>query len=175
MKTKVAFLILHAAFLIFNSAFAQVTFQKTYGVHTKDAMFKVAKTSDGGYVLAGTTESFGSLPQDIYLVKVDATGAHQWSVVYGGIGSDFVISIVQTSDNGFLMAGGTSSFGSGGDDALLIKTDFTGAPQWSKVYGGSLDEYFLSAIQTSDGGFIAVGNTLSYGAGSNDILVVRTN
>src|SRR5688572_24643018 len=147
MKTKIALLILHFVFLIFNSVTAQVTFQKTYGGSEKDAMFKVAKTHDGGYVCVGETESFGSLPKDIYLFKTDANGTHQWSVVYDGIGSDYGTHIIKTYDNGFLIAGGTTSFGSGSDDALLLKTDATGALVWSKVYGGSQQEYFLSAIQ----------------------------
>src|SRR5690242_18917259 len=175
MKTKTVILILHFAFCIFNLAIAQSTFQKTYGGHEKDALFRLAKTNDGGYACVGETESFGSLPRDIYLFKIDANGAHLWSVIYGGIGSDYGTHIIKTSDNGFLIAGGTTSFGSGSDDAMLLKTDATGAPVWSKVYGGTGQEYFLTAAQTNDGGYIAAGTTQSFGAGGNDIFIVRTN
>lgn len=175
MKTKITLFILHSSFLIFNCATAQVTFQKTYGGPEKEAAFKLAKTYDGGYALSGETESFGSNGRDIYLIKTDGNGVLQWSVVYSGIGADYSTNIIETSDHGFLIAGGTTSFGSGSDDALLLKTDATGVPLWSKVYGGSQQDYFLSVAQVNDGGFIAVGTTASYGAGSYDILVVRTN
>ena len=161
--------------LLFTGVTAQNTFQKTYGGPGNDAMFKLSKTSDGGYVFSGVTESFGSLPADVYLFKTDANGMHQWSAVYDGIGSDYANNIINTSDNGFLIIGGTTSFGSGGDDALLIKTSSSGALTWAKVYGGPQQEYFMSAVQTSDGGYIATGNTASAGAGDSDILVVRTN
>src|SRR5262245_27099717 len=157
MKTKILFLIFNFSFLIFHFSSSQVTFQKTYGGNKPDAAFKLAKTYDGGYALCGATVSFGPLPQDAYFFKTDGNGMHLWSVVFQGSGSDFVISVTETSDHGFLIAGGTSSFGAGSDDGLLIRTDSTGAPIWSKVYGGPQQDYFLNAIQTTDGGFIAVG------------------
>jgi hypothetical protein len=175
MQKKILLLIFNFSLLLFNSVTAQVTFQKLYGGSGLDSFFKLAKTSDGGYVCAGLTESFGNLPRDIYLFKTDANGVHQWSVAYSGIGYDYATNIIKTSDNGFLIAGGTTSFGSGSDDALLLKTDATGAIVWSKVYGGPQQDYFMGVAQTNDSGYIAVGTTLSFGAGSNDIFIVRTN
>src|SRR5258706_6136328 len=158
-----------------GTATAQVTFHDTYGSHEKVANFKLNKSDDGGSVLAGVTESFGSIPADAYLIKTDANGVLLWSKVYRGSASDYATAIIETSDHGFLISGGTTSFGSGSDDALLLKTDSAGNIVWSKVYGGTQQEYFTASLQTADGGFIAVGNTLSSGAGSNDILVVRTD
>ncbi len=172
---KIFLLILTQTIFILHCGTAQVTFQKTYGGSQKEVAFKLTKTHDGGYVLSGATESFGPLPQDIYIIKTDASGGHLWSVVYQGSGSDYAMNIIETSDHGFLIAGGTTSFGSGSDDALLLRADSAGNIIWSKVYGGSQQEYFLSAVQTTDGGFIAAGNTMSYGAGSSDIFIVRTN
>src|SRR5258706_178198 len=158
-----------------GTATAQVTFQKTYGGPEKEATFKLTKTHDGGYALAGVTESFGSIPADAYLIKTDANGVLLWSKVYRGSASDYATAIIETSDHGFLISGGTTSFGSGSDDALLLKTDSAGNIVWSKVYGGTQQEYFTASLLTADGGFIAVGKSLSSGAGSNDILVVRTD
>jgi len=164
--------------LCMTSAFAlnaQTTFQKSYGGSDDDSMYGLTKTHDGGYVMAGQTESFGGTPFDIYIIKTNANGTVLWSKVYRGNASDYATYIQETADHGFLVSGGTTSYGAGSDDAFLLKTDSVGGVQWSKVYGGAMEDIFFSTAQTFDGGYIAAGHTFSFGAGSVDALVVRTD
>ena len=102
---------------------------------------------------------------DVYLIKTDGSGNQQWSKTFGGSGFDFGYSVQQTADGGFIIAGMTSSFGAGGYDVYLIKTDGSGNQQWSKTFGGSDYDYGYSVQQTADGGFIIAGDTDSFGAG----------
>ena len=83
-------------------------------------------TSDHGFIIAGTTSSFGSGNTAIYLLKVDSNGTFQWSKAIGGIGIEWGYSVKQTFDKGYVVAGYTNSFGNGGYDMYLVKTDSAG-------------------------------------------------
>ncbi len=161
--------------LTITSSFAQATFQKRYGGHRGEKMTGLARTHDGGYVLAGGSGSFGDTLGDAYLVKTDSTGNLLWSMIYHGALNDYCNKVIETADHGLLLIGQTYSFGSGSLDAFLIKTDSVGNEEWSKAYGGPGDDFFFNAIQTFDGGYIAVGATTSFGAGDYDMLIIRTN
>ncbi len=156
-------------------AYAQVRFAKTYGGTNDDVAYSVQQTSDGGYIVAGETWSFGTGLQDFFLIKTDASGNVQWAKTYGGTGVDWARSVKQTSDGGYIVAGWTYSFGAGGNDILLIKTDANGNVQWAKTYGGIDDDYAYSVQQTSDGGYIVAGWTYSFGAAEKDILLIKTD
>lgn len=91
-----------------------------------------------------------------------------WSRTFGGDESDWCVLAEQTPDSGYVFAGATSSFGAGGYDFWLIKTDANGDSLWSRTYGGTAHDQCSSAQQTSDGGFILVGHSRSYGAGGYD-------
>jgi len=97
----------------------------------------------------------------------------QWIKTIGGINQEWGYSIVQTSDGGFAIAGYTSSFGAGNDDIYVIKLDANGNLQWTKTIGGTNLEWGYSIVQTSDGGFAIVGYTESFGAGLQDVYVVK--
>ena len=101
------------------------SFAKTYGGTNYDGAFSVQHTSDGGYILAGWTTSFGAGDWDIFLIKTDANGNIIWAKTYGGTSYDNARSVQQTSDGGYIVAGYTASFGAGGD-IFLIKTDENG-------------------------------------------------
>jgi hypothetical protein len=103
-----------------------VLWSKTFGGAGNDFGESVVSTSDYGYVLAGYTSSFGAGAYDIYLVKTDSAGNMLWSKTYGGISDEYGHSVVESSDGGYVIAGETSSFGTGGTDAYLIKTDLFG-------------------------------------------------
>ncbi len=162
-------------FLIKTDANGNVIWAKTYGGTNWDEAFSVQQTSDGGYIVAGRTSSFGAGGGDIFLMKTDASGNVQWAKTYGGTGDDVAYSVQQTSDGGYIVAGRTWSFGAGGYDIFLMKTDANGNLQWAKTFGGTGWDEAFSVQQTSDGGYIVAGYTFSFGAGSYDAFLIKTD
>jgi hypothetical protein len=162
-------------FLIKTDANGNVQWAKTYGGTYWDEAYSVQQTSDGGYIVAGRTSSFGAGYSDIFIIKTDANGNIQWAKTYGGTDNDWAHSVQQTSDGGYIVAGWTRSFGAGGSDVFLIKTDANGNIIWAKTYGGTYSDAAYSVQQTSDGGYILAGATPSFGAGYDDIFLIKTD
>jgi len=144
---------------------------KTYGGTKDDYAWALVQTNDGGYALTGSTNSYS----DSWLVKTDANGDIHWNKTYGGTGDDETYALVQTSDGGYALAGLTTSFGVGNMVPWLVKTDATGSMQWNKTYGGTSNDAAYSVVQTSDGGYALAGLTRSFGAGSTDFWLVKTD
>jgi hypothetical protein len=94
---------------------------QTYGSIEDDGSRSVQVTSDGGYIIAGYTWSFGVGEYEVYLVKTDSEGNLLWSQTYGGQDGDRGYSVQVTSDGGYIITGETSSFGAGLDDVYLVK------------------------------------------------------
>ena len=150
-----------------------VEWQNTYGGSGWDDARSVQQTSDGGYIVAGETQSFGAGSSDIWIVKLYGNGAVEWQNTYGGSDSDSPFSIQQTVDGGYIVAGQTLSFGAGDFDAWIIKLDGSGVVEWQNTYGGSNSDALSSIQQTADGGYIVAGGTSSFGAVSFDIWIVK--
>jgi len=151
---------------------------KTYGGTDNEGVWGsgLIQTADGGYAMAGYTYSFGAGGSDVWLVKTDAKGNMQWNKTYGGTNDDtYSVSLVQTDDGGYAIATSTLSFGAGGYDFWLVKTDSSGVMQWNQTYGGASAEYAFSVVQTVDGGYAIAGATLSFGAGADDFWLVKTD
>jgi len=130
---------------------------KTYGGAGNDTGASVRQTSDGGFIIAGSTTSSGAGGRDVYLIKTNSSGNREWASTFGGIGDDYAQSVRQATDNGYIIVGSTTSSGAGGRDVYLIKTDAAGAPQWMRFFGGAGDDYGYEVQQTSDGGYIIIG------------------
>jgi hypothetical protein len=163
MKTqykKVSFFAIVMIFWIANTLLissVSYAWHKRYGGSGYDEGRSVQQISDGGYIVTGTTESFGVGSADIYLIKTDANGDSQWEKTYGGENNEWGTSVQETSDGGYIIGGSTTSFGADGEDIYLIKTDANGETTWTKTHGGPHADIPYSVQETDDGGFIIVG------------------
>jgi parallel beta-helix repeat protein len=146
---------------------------QTYGGEDYEKGYSVKQTMDGGYIVTGYTESFDIDSADVYLIKTNSTGDTLWTRTYGGSCDDGGYDVQQTTDGGYIVTGHTKSYGAGGLDVYLIKTDQSGNELWSQTFGASNIEQSYSVQQTADAGYIVAGCTNSYGAGGNDIYLIR--
>lgn len=149
---------------------------KTFGGSNIDIGACVKETSDGGYIITGYTRSYGTMSgRNLLFLKTDSFGNLVWVNGYGGNNDEEGNAVVQTSDGGFVASGYTKSYGSGGNDVYLIKVDANGNQLWDRVFGGTSDEEAYSMVATNDGGFLIAGATSSFGAGSRDIWLIKTD
>jgi len=139
---------------------------ETYGLEGEETAKIIKQTPDSGYMIAGTSASFsnGGYNKDIWLIKVDGNGDEQWNKTYGGLRTEEANSILSTSDNGYLIVGSTSSFGSYkyDTDLWLIKVNQTGEEQWNYTIGGKGYDEGRSIFRTYKDDYIIAGKTYSY-------------
>ena len=149
----------------------------TFGGDKYDIFFVVQQTSDGGFIaLGGRDATSWDIGGDCWLVKTDENGNMQWDKTFGGRKTDNGHGILQTNDGGYIISAITKSYGAGSYDAWLIKTDASGNEQWNKTFGGTnYDLAEKSVLQISDGGYLIVGSTYSYGAGKSDGWLIKTD
>jgi uncharacterized delta-60 repeat protein len=152
-----------------------IQWQKTYGGGDDDLADLIFQTSDGGYAVAGYTASSGAGGTDVWVLKLRADGTIEWQKTYGGPDEDEAVSVQETTDGGYVVAGETKSFGAGDWDIWILKLDDKGAIEWQKTYGGEgLETCSADPIQqTPDGGYVVTGRTASFGAGEQDVWVLR--
>ena len=151
-----------------------VLWQRVIGAPGDDIPEYLEKTADGGFVIAGATDSFGAGGTDAFLLKFDASGVLQWQRAYGGSGADYAESVRQTGDGGFIIGGHTDSSGAGGHDVWAVRLDASGDVLWQRTYGGEGEDFAYSLQPAaSGGGVIAAGATRSFGAGSDDVFLLR--
>jgi hypothetical protein len=166
-------------YLIKTDAEGNELWYRTFGGDSTDWARSVRQTTDGGYIIAGATESFGAGNFDMYLIKTDANGNELWSATFGGSGMDDADAAFQTADGGYIIAGTiflTSNSGSH-TDIYLVMTDADGNELWSKTFGGQYRDYGGDMQPTADGGYIIAGTTgtTSKGDPGNDIYLIKTD
>lgn len=152
-----------------------------FGGNADDFLRKAIPTSDGGYLLAGSSASSvggdktvaGRGNSDFWVTKINSSGAKVWDNVYGGIGSDVLTTAIQTSDGGYLLGGTSNSpighekseMPRGGLDYWVVKISASGALEWDKTIGGDDGDDLGSVVQTADGGFLLGGASSSERSG----------
>ena len=128
--------------------------QKAYGETNADVPSSIQQTSDGGYIVAGETNSFGTgNPTDMWILKLDSSGTILWQKTYGGTSSDKAYAIQQTEDGGYIVLAGSGSFGS----VWILKLNSNGGIIWQKSFEKNTNSSPLFFKQTSDGGYIVGG------------------
>ncbi|MHA2032828.1 MAG: hypothetical protein ACW99Q_25960, partial [Candidatus Kariarchaeaceae archaeon] len=154
-----------------------IDWNQRYGGANDEWLFSAIQTTDGGFVFAGWTNSYGSGNLDMWLVKTDSAGQMEWNQTYGGSLTDGANAVIQTADGGYMLGGWTELYGAGSFDIWIVKTDMHGESEWNQTFGGVNDEFLgqASLISTVDGGYAFVGVTQSYGAGLNDFWLIKLN
>lgn len=173
------------------NALGIIEWQKSLGGSYSDMANSIQQTSDGGYIVAGESNSInGDVTgnhgnADYWIVKLDPSGNIQWQKSLGGSNRDAANSIKQTSDGGYIVAGESSSNNGdvtgnhGNFDFWIVKLDPSGSIQWQKSLGGSLYDGANSIQQTSDGGYIVAGGASSSNGdvtnnhGNTDFWIVK--
>ncbi|MCK4505338.1 MAG: T9SS type A sorting domain-containing protein [Candidatus Aegiribacteria sp.] len=161
--------------LIKTDSEGDILWTKTFGGIGEERGFSVEQTTDGGYVITGMTSSFGAGGFDIWLIRTDSAGSTLWTKTFGGSFWDWATSVQQTTDGGYIITGMTESYGAGVWDVWLIKTDSNGESEWTRTFGAGNYDNGMSVRQTGDGGYIVLADTYSYGAGSSDFWLIKTN
>lgn len=174
-------------------ALGNITWQKSYGGTSVDGSSSIAQTTDGGYIISGSSSSYnGNVTgnhggADAWILKIDAIGTLVWQKVLGGYGLEIADDIAQTSDGGYIVAAyssevnGDITFNHGLTDYWVVKLSSTGTIEWQKSLGGSGSERLYTIKQTIDGGYILAGSSTSTDGditgnhGTNDCWIVKIN
>ena len=204
------------AWIVKLNSLGEIVWQRCFGGSDDDLALSIQQTNDGGYIFAGATKSNdGDVPgyrggfvtwmgkflleyftklreiensvQDVWIVKLNASGETEWQKCLGGSRIDVARAIQQTSDGGYIFAGATNSNNGdvsgnhGGEDAWIVKLNASGKLVWQRCFGGSGDDMATSIQQTNDGGYIFAGWTLtgdgdvSGNNGGTDAWIVKLN
>ncbi|HHW43730.1 MAG TPA: hypothetical protein GXX25_07980 [Desulfotomaculum sp.] len=147
----------HDVYVVQTDEKGEPLWEQNFGGQYCDYAWSVRQTKDGGYILAGGTESFGAGIYDVYLIKLDSSGQELWEKTYGGKGSDCGYAVLELDDGGYLIAGNTESFGNGNADIYLLRTDPNGQLIWQKTYGGKGSDYAWSLAPCRDGSYVIAG------------------
>jgi len=151
----------------------ELEWYNSYELLGEDQATRIIKTYDNNYLILGITKGVDDINFDFLLIKINGRGEVIWKKIYKNPGEEMAWSVIQTNDDGFVLCGYTSSFGSGHFDYWLVKTDSDGNELWNRTYGGKGDDGANSVIQTNDDGYIIAGYSeilLSY-----DFHLIKTN
>lgn len=176
MNGTLKVLVVIVAYICFSGqAWAQTTFERSFGGAFYDVGNEVIETPDHDYLIFGTTRSASNDTTDAYLLRLDENGDTLWTKIYGGKLEDSGVSIAFASDGGYTLALASNSFNPGNYDIHLVKIQENGDTLWTRTYGGPGTDYVHSMQSTSDNGYIVLAHTLSFGAGSLDFYLLKVD
>lgn len=146
---------------------------RSYGGSGPDDASCVDVATDQGYVVTERTASFGNPASDLWLLKLGRTGGIDWQKAYGAVKTDRALSVRRIAAGGYYVAGFSNSFGAGPYDFWVLKLGDDGSIVWQNTYGGGSHDFGQSLVPTQDGGCVVGGYTTSFGAGANDMWVLK--
>lgn len=157
------------------SGFAQndTAFIYTYGGAANDEGKDIIQTADSGYIILGSTSSFGNGSSDFYVIKLDSNFQVEWTNAYGGPQIETGESILPADDGGYHLLGSTNSFGSGGYDVYYVKIDAQGEFEYDDSFGGSNWDFGYDMVYTPEGDIMVVGETYSFNGGDAQAYVLK--
>ena len=161
--------------LVEADRYGNINWSQTYGGSQLDQAYHIAQTSDGGFIISGSTESFGFGGSDIRLTKTDPNGLIEWNKYLGSNYNEHGGRVLLSNDGGYLVIGDRDFEGNGNQDIWLIKTNSQGDTLWTKKFGGEASENGVDIINTEDNGFLILGNTTSFSNGQSDIYIIKTD
>jgi hypothetical protein len=164
-------------YLIKTDSMGDSVWIKTYGKDMTEEGKSVQQTTDGGYIISGTTYRYGVGGSEIYIMKTNSSGDSLWMKTFGAEPGISIKGtwVQQTDDGGYIITGYRDEYRTPRNQIYLIKTDSVGDTTWIKIFGGIYDDEAKEVRQTNDGGYVIVGYTASYGAGDGDVYLLKTN
>jgi hypothetical protein len=151
----------------------EMEWQKTYGGSRDEEAYSLQETSDGGYIVAGVTNSYGIGLENFWILKLTNNGETEWQKIYGGKQKDVALCVQQTQGDGYIIAGYTHSFGEGGVDFWILKLKPNGEIDWQYTYGNISDDFAYCIRETVDQGLIVVGSTYVPDKLDHDIWIIK--
>lgn len=148
-----------------------IVWQKRFGGRERDQANAAIKSSDGGFIVAGWTKSFGAGSLDMWILKFDSDGEAVWQKTIGGSSGDSAEAVIEYHDGGIIAAGHADESGFGGRDIQVVKLESSGELAWKKIIGGESNDEALSLCETRDGGIVIAGATTSFGIGGDMLLI----
>jgi hypothetical protein len=163
-------------FLTSIDAWGDTLWTRTYGGPGYDVAEDLVACPDGGYLIAGFTNSYGAGNHDVYAIRTDADGDTLWTRTYGGSGYEYGYGADLGSGGAdFVIVGSTDSWGAGEVDVYLVGIDAEGDTVWTRTFGMTDTEWGMAVRPTFDGGYAILGTTRSFGLGRDDFFFIKTD
>jgi hypothetical protein len=145
-----------------------------YGGGSSDGGNHVSEVSGGGFIIAGSTKSYGNGNwDDMWLVKTSTGGSMEWQKTYGGNYTEIGNYVHEKVSGGYIITGSTESNGQGLYDIWVVSTDYTGNEIYSQTFGGNMDDKALRGSKSDNGELLIIGYTSSFGNGGDDVLFIK--
>jgi len=152
---------------------AQSQWQRTIGGTGDEHAYSILQTTDGGFLVSGYTNSFGAGNLDFYFVKLNSIGIPQWTKTIGGTSEEMCLSVIKTTDGGYISTGHTRPVGFDYSDFYIVKLDSAFSIQWNKSINRASYDYSFSVVQLNDGGYVVSGLSATGGVFSSDMFIVK--